>query len=385
MLPSVSANVTSGDPSRNRRGRALNEALLGYLQSIGGRLDAAGESIDAYSEKNQPEYDSATGGVGLCAIDAPTIRVTGGDRLQFINNLCSNDVKGLSPGHGVEAFFLDPKGRAVSYGVVYLADDHIDIQLAPGQADVLLKHLDRYLITEDVQLQVAPTSLMHLVGPQTGELLTSLGIELPSDRYGHKVVDWNGAALLIRRHPRSIEGGVDLEVAEDQSVALFQRLLEAGSALELRPIGQQALEAVRIEAGLPLYGVDLGPTTLPQEVGRDEQAISFTKGCYLGQETVARLDSYGHTNRNLRGLVIETTGPIDLPASIVADNKTVGQCTSMAHSPRCCEQMGTPWRYIGLGMVRRGHCDPGQLLHLETDVGRFPVKVAALPIVGSTA
>jgi len=304
--------------------------------------------------------------------DRTHIEITGADRAAFLHNFCTNDIKSLQPGQGCEAFLCNVKGHVVGHATVFVGDEAIWLETVPGAAQKLIAHLERYVIREDVELRDRTHQLLELciVGPRAAEVLFLIGgptslEEMPvpgtlrhSGTMWIDCIDWfGGRSYLVSGDPSEIRPfhGVLSEFDQIASaVAGTARGVAAGTAADW--------EALRIDAGFPTYGVDITEDNLPQEVARNQQCLSFTKGCYLGQEPVARLDALGHTNRELRRLLIHGsavpahgTGLID-PAS----GNDAGHVTSAAPNP-----YGDG--VLALGYVKSKWFAAGTLLHLATD------------------
>lgn len=272
------------------------------------------------------------------------LRLTGADRAKFLHNFCTNEVLKLPVGRGCEAFFCNAKGRILGHGTIFAGMQEHWIETVPGQSS-LLAHLDRYIIREDVAIEEVTSNFVHfaLIGPQAPALierllsstvrvdalapLACLSPETPHEWIvAIERVDWLSSPswVLVGR----------AATAE----ALWQAILAEGAVAGSR----SAWESLRIEQGYPLYGIDISPDNLPQEVARNAQAISFNKGCYLGQEPVARLDALGHTNKELRRLLIEG-GHLELPTNNptqpvslydLTTGNAVGLLTSAARDPQ---------------------------------------------------
>lgn len=231
---------------------------------------------------------------GACGL----LWVEGPDAARFLQGLLSNDVAALSPGTAQRALLLDSKGHIVCDMRVHRdGDDAFTLVAAPDAAEALLPVLERYHFSED----------LDLLGPEPSDLLTVPGDLRTAD------------ALVL---PGAVPGTADLVVA-DAAAALDE--------LGLAEAPAEALEILRVERGVPMVGRDTGPRTLVQEVGLETVAVSFSKGCYLGQETVARAQHRGQVHRTLRGLAADAPPPEG--AAVSFEGRAVGTVGSAVRSP----------------------------------------------------
>jgi folate-binding protein YgfZ len=277
--------------------------------------------------------------------------VTGKDRTDFLQGMLTQDVKALAPGQALPAALLNAKGHVLALLRVVHRGDHHLLDTEPGLAEKVRAALDRYVITEDVTLTDASATLGHLLvaGPDAPRALAAAGVQ--------------GAIAL----PGSEAGPGALEVFAP--AADLPRLARALAGAGAQPIGPEALEVLRVEAAAPRYGVDLDEANLPQEASL-EPAISFTKGCYVGQEVVIRIHHQGHVNRRLVALDVEGREPPPRGAPLARDGKDVGRLTSAVWSPG----LG---RVVALGYVARGHDASGTALSVRAPDGERPAVVAA--------
>ena len=226
--------------------------------------------------------------------DRTQIELTGADRAKFLQGYCTNDIKRLTPGQGCEAFLPNIKGKVVGHVFVFATEMSLWLDTVAEQGEAIISHLDRYLIREDVQfIDHSDRGELFLTGPHAAQLLM-LDEGLPP--YGHVARESFGHPFDIRR--------VDLFGSLGFLISLPYAALDT-MRLSLLAVGcvagtSELFDSLRIAAGFPLYGIDITDENLAQEVARTSQCISFTKGCYLGQEPIARLDAMGHTNRELR-------------------------------------------------------------------------------------
>lgn len=314
-------------------------------------------------------YRAARSGAALFDLGNRTqIELKGSDRASFLHNLCTNEVRRLSPGAGCEAFLTTVQGKTLGHLLIYVGPQSIVVDTVAGQAATLLKHFDHYLVCEQVTLvdRSEEWSELLLAGPLSAGLLERLfGQPAPSDRMTHAQFELAGKSVWVRRADIVDQRGYLISASAADITHLRDAILTAGAA----DGAAEAFEAARIEQGFPWFGVDLTDVNLPQELGRDALAISFVKGCYLGQETVARIDALGHVNKMLVG--VRMTGP-DLPPAgteLTAGEAQAGSITSIAYSPK----LETP---LALAYVRRGFNAPGSAL----TAGGSPAEVTALPL-----
>jgi folate-binding protein YgfZ len=311
------------------------------------------------SQTFREHYRALTSDAGWCDLGHRTqIELIGEDRVHLLHNLCTADIAGLKPGQGCEAFFTSPQGKTLALVCVFCHVDSLVVETVADQAQTLIAHMDRYVIREDVQLIDRSQGRRELLlsGGQVARRLAEMHIAVPPRPLDHAQVALAEARAWLRRVNITGDHSFLLSADVDQMEAAKQ-CLRASSMPEC--LGD-ALEAVRVECGWPVFGQDVTDGNLPQEVNRDDRAISFTKGCYLGQETVARIDSLGHVNRKL--VQVQFLGS-EVPAvgtRLRTAGQEVGQVTSSVYSP----QLDSP---LALAYLRRGHDAPGT--PVESDAG----------------
>jgi folate-binding protein YgfZ len=306
------------------------------------------------------------------------LELTGRDARTFLHNLSTNDVKNLAPGAGCEAFLTTAKARAVAYILIgYVPQEDRDVlwlDVGPGQGAKVQQHLDHYLISERVEIvdHSRDFTQLHLCGPHAHALLNQVLDDplSPMALLHHQWHRLGGAGGLVRRHDPLGLPGYDLIGPVGEAPSIWQTLVDAGA----RPAGRSAYEVLRVEAGTPVFGVDIDENRMVVEVGRGERAICYTKGCYLGQEPIVMARDRGHVNRTLLGLKISGDGPVPHGAKVFRDSNEVGLVTSSVVSPR----LETA---IALAYIRRGSQEPGTVLEVETGQGRHSAEVTTLPFV----
>jgi len=304
------------------------------------------------------------------------LAVEGGDRLRWLDGMISADVAALEPGprrSGAYALFLTPKGRIVADLHVLQLGDVLWLDLAAEAATAVRERLEAYVVADDVTLRdlSADWGRLCVEGPGASDLLARAGaeaaLELAPGSWSRGRV--GESKLLLAAFGWSGGPGFQLFAARGALAALRQTLREVGAPHGLVEGDLAALEILRVEAGIPKLGAELDEEVLPAEAGLTEAAVCFDKGCYVGQEIVARLDARGRVQHQLVGLRFESVA--EAGQSLRAQERDVGEVTSACLSP----QVGP----IGLGYVRRDFAEPGTLL--EAEVG--PVRVSALPFVAS--
>ena len=318
------------------------------------------------------EYDAVRRHVGVIDHgDRGLIEVTGRDRASFLHALLSNEIKALAPGQGCAATLLDVHGKVQVSLLVWVWDDRILLVTPSGMATVTSDQLDKYLFAEKVSLAdvSGAHTLMLLAGPEAAALVTRLTGVVPAE------APWSSVAAalagvdvrLVRGAAETGEAEIWLMCAADAAGRVWDGVVAAGA----RPVGQTAVETLRIEAGTPRFGRDVDPSVLLPEIPFDA-LVSQTKGCYPGQEVVVRIRDRGHVNRHLRGLVLDGVDVPAVAAEVLAEGAPIGHVTSAARSPA----LG---RAIALGFVRRQHAAPGTRVEVRSEGRTLGATVSELP------
>ncbi len=299
--------------------------------------------------------------------------LTGEHRTRFLHRIISNDVKGLNPSQGVYATLLSAQGRILADLYIYADADRLWIDTDADLAQKAMAILQRYIIADRVVIEPSALGAVSLQGPESSATLETLfgaplGAQLASrDELGHAAADFDGHAARIVRRSSTGEEGYEIWLEPVALRQLWKRALERG----IVPCGVEALESLRIEAGIARYGPDLGEDTLPLEAGL-LSALSFNKGCYIGQEIVERARSRGHVNWKLVGVRFPPAAAVPDPGEKLrrSDGTEVGEITSACWSPT----FGGP---RALAYVRREVAEPGTFL----SSGSTTAEVAALPFL----
>ncbi len=310
--------------------------------------------------------------------DRAFLTASGPDATDYLQRMTSNEVSKLEPGQGRYALQLDTLGHIVADFHLLRMSDHVLLETDWLRRAPLREVLEKYIVADEAEIADASEQLAELAveGPQSGRLLKaalSQGV-LPGAALNHGWVKFNETPVLVARVSETGEQGYRLIFVVEYAQNLWDALAAQQRVVKWRPVGHAALNILRTEAGIPWFGFDLDERTLPPEAGLEQRAISYTKGCYLGQEVIERIRSRGHVNRKLTGLRLEATA---LPAhgtKLLADGKEVGQITTAVRSPR----LGA----IALGYVRREHLEPGTKLGVE---GGGTAEIAPLPFPRAAA
>ena len=339
----------------------MDEHLKDVQISRGARFTHyAGHEIAADFGDVPGEYRAIRESAGILDLSwHSVIRFTGSERASFLHGMTTNHVNDLAPLHAQHNTVCNVTGHLE--GVVRLVNsgDALWADMHPACLDGLVKILDKHLIMEDVQIAVldAEWGVVSVQGPKSAELLAMMGFPTP-DAGVAAAHSYKGFDLLVVGESQTGERGADVIVPREALPSLWESL--AGPAVDLggSPVGLSVLQQTRVEAGIPWWSDDLNDTILMLEAGLPD-AIHFSKGCYLGQETLSRVHFRGHTNRQLIG--IKLAGDM-LPAGgtrLIKGDKPAGWTTTAVRSPR----MGQP---IALGFVRSEYLAAGTVLRTET-------------------
>jgi folate-binding protein YgfZ len=289
------------------------------------------------------EYAAVSDDAGLLdRSERGKLALSGPDAATFLDSVLSNDIKALRPGRGADATLLTHKGRMLAEVRVLRTEDELLLDTERVALQALFDALNQFAIGYSAELhkRTLEVALLSVIGPRADRLFAPA----PSpEELAHVASEVAGRAVRLVRTPL----GVDVLCEAGDRDAVWAGLL-AGGALA---ISEASAECVRIEAGIPLYGVEMDQTTMPQEAAINERAVSYSKGCYVGQETVARLYWKGKPNRLLRGL--RFSDPVESGAPLRQNDREVGSVASITCSPR--------FGLIGLALVRH-EVEPGDIL-----------------------
>jgi folate-binding protein YgfZ len=322
----------------------------------------------------QVEFAALLGGCGAYDLDfRARISLTGGDRVRWLNGMVTNNIRDLTPGHGVYAFLLNPQGHILGDMLVYNLGERMVVETDRSQVERIVATFDHYIIMDDVEVTdiSAQQTALGLAGPRSRAVLNIAGIEVPNLQALQTITprcdcDCGCVECTLIRGEDEQHESYEIWLAPQDVYKTWQALLAAGAT----PTGSEALEMQRIVTGVPLYGVDIRERDLPQET-EQTRALNFNKGCYVGQEIVERIRSRGNVHRKFTEFLLEGAAAIAAAAKITSDEKEVGEVTSIATVP-------TPSgdRTVALGYIRREVGVPGR----EVTIGTAKATVVQLPL-----
>jgi folate-binding protein YgfZ len=353
----------------------LTRLPLHEIHVESGAIVAAACGVELPFSYGDPAAEHMAARTGAGVVDRSltgVIEVTGRDRASFLHAMFTNDVKSLEPGTGCAAAFLDAHGKIQSILAVLVLADRIFLIVPPGSAGRLLELLDHFLFSEKAYLRDASEefALFMVVGPAAAEVIGRVADTAAPEPA------WSHVETAIATAPvRLVQGGAETGAPEvwvlsgrDDGAPVWRGIVAAGA----RPVGMTALDALRVEAGTPWPGHEVGDTVLLPEIPF-EKLVSHTKGCYIGQEVVVRIRDRGHVNRLLTGLSLDGNRVPPSGATVLADGgKAIGRITSAVHSFAL-------ERPVALAFVRREHAEPGTVVSVRGDGVDLPARITALP------
>jgi folate-binding protein YgfZ len=326
------------------------------------------------------EYEAVRGAAAAGLIDLSRrgrVEVSGAEAVRFLNGMVTNNVAALGDGEWFEAAFPNPQGRLLALARVFRRGDSFLFDTEDATRAVMLRHLERFTLAGDFHVRDLSdeTTLLSVQGAGAIDVVRSvLGDAAAETARGRlSVVEFGAGRVTAARATHTGEDGFDFFADASEAPALRGALTAAGA----RPVGFDALEVLRVEAGRPRYGVDATEQNVVLEVVDEAAAVSYTKGCYVGQEIIARIHWRGHVAKKLTGLCLEGGGEVAAGARLrSADGaREAGRVTSVAYSPR----LG---RRVALAVVKYDFLGPGTSLRVfAEDEEACAAAVAALPLV----
>ncbi len=329
------------------------------------------------------EYDAVReGGAGLIDLSARgRIQVSGTEAVQFLNGLITNDMKTLGMKHWMPAAFPNVQGRLIaSVRVMRLGDAETDRNVCPTflidteavTHAAVLKNIERFTLAGDFHVAdvTGQTALISVQGKQAAEVVRAVLGDAVVALEPNQLCRVDDVTVISASH--TAEAGFDLFVNSERASSLWESLQSAGA----QPVGYEALEILRIEAGVPRFGIDMDETNVVTETGLDD-AVSYTKGCYVGQEIIARIKYRGHVAKKLTGLLFDEGLKADAGATIRStDGKEIGRITSITSSPHLR-------RAIALGYLKHDYLTSGTSVRINAGHQGVSAQVTELPFVQS--
>jgi folate-binding protein YgfZ len=320
------------------------------------------------------EYQCVHSAAGLFDLShRALLQFTGPDRVSFLQGMLSNDVRLLKMFEGQQTTILTQQGKVIADLRLLCAMNSIYLDFWEPLKEKILAHLNRYLVADEVEINDPNEEwkMLSLQGPNARQWLSEVfaNAALPTQLNQHAMVQFDGAPICLVRADHTGQNGFDLIVENAQLLGFANKLTQLGASW----VGTLAQKILRVEAGIPRYGVDFSEDNLLLEVGLDN-FYSYTKGCYLGQEVVERIRSRGHVNRKLCGLLLDGDTPAIAGDAILAGDHEVGRITSSVASLALN-------RPIALGYIHKDFWSPGTGLTVRHGASSIAATVNQLPFV----
>jgi folate-binding protein YgfZ len=362
-----------------------NLALHALHQALGAEFTSvnSAQAVARYRD-SMAEHGALRTAAGMIDLSFRSrLCLVGADRVRFLHGQVTNDIKRLAVGQGCYAALVTAKGRMESDLNIYCLAEELLLDFEPGVAAAVTQRLERYIVSDDVQvIDVAGLyGLLSVQGPAAETVVRKLVWFDTAPEQPFEVVKGNDPALgeiYLANHARLGACGFDLFVPVEALPAVADSLLAAVTSVGGRACGWQAFETARVEAGRPRFGVDMDEQNFPQEAGIEDRAVSYAKGCYIGQEVLNRIHTQGHVNRTLCGLRLASDLPT-LPQKgdpLLQADKAIGWVTSSVFSPALDSN-------IALAFMRKEASEPGTELLLRSGSGESLARVVRLPFHAS--
>jgi aminomethyltransferase len=329
----------------------------------------------------EEEYRALRTGVGLVDFSTQALlECRGADRADFLHRLLTHDIKRLAPGKGCQAALLTASAKLTAIMAVFADPDALWLLCDLPLANLIAQTFDRYLFSEQVTIvnHERRKVVLALQGPDAIACAArlsggSISLEEPGD---HAIVQFHGLSARLIRHSLTDVAGLLCITDEADGEPVWELFTQHGKADGLRVIGWEALNIARIEAGTPWFGIDMDHTNLLPETGLETALVSDTKGCYLGQEVIARMQTYGSPNKKLMALIIEGDQVVEAGDLITrpGGEAPLGSITSACRSPALK-------RSIAMGYLRRGAYEPGTVVAVHHGTASLQATVMARPLV----
>jgi folate-binding protein YgfZ len=323
---------------------------------------------DVASDHDRPGFQASIAGCAVFDLSSKArIRVSGSDRVRWLNGMVTNNIRDLALGQGLYAFLLNPQGRILGDLYAYNVGDELIVETDKTQLSKILEIFERYIIMDDVEIAdiTQKQLVIGVVGRKAQTILAASGLPVPAlQPLKFATLPWLGKEATIIRGDFPTVETYEIWVAPEDAESALAAIGNAGAV----PAGATTLERMRIVSGIPRYGSDIREKDLPQET-EQYRALNFNKGCYIGQEIVERIRSRGAVHRQFTGFAIDGTLP-EPGVEIQFEGKKVGEITSVAAVP-----FGDITRNIALGYIRREI----SALHKSLDGGRFQATPVNVP------
>ena len=345
-------------------------ALTDKLSAIGARMgEYCGAETSLGFGNTWAEFEALRSGCAIYDLGwRSKVVVSGKDRVRWLNGMITNNIRDLQPGNGNYSFLLTPQGHVQGDLYAYNRGDYLLLGTERFQTANLIERLKKYIIMDKVELEDVSDRLTAIAiqGPRSLEVLAISGIN-PPEVEPMRVLDfvWNDIGLSITRMASEQFLTYELWMSAENAPTVWDALVSAGAT----PVGMDAVELFRVAAGIPRYGQDIRERDLPQETGQ-QQALNFSKGCYIGQEIVERIRARGAVHRALTGFTLDGS-PVPNPGTkVLANGKEVGDVTSALNVPS-----GSGERVLALGIMRREASKPGT----QVQIGDATATVVEMP------
>ena len=365
----------------NDNQRMKQSSLHSQHETLGAHFSSIGEwEMPEHYGQAIEEHMAIRQNVGVADLSHRGLnRLTGEDRVSWLQNLISNDIRLLTPGHGLHSAFMDHKGKMLAYFRVLLMEDSILLEDIGEVGDATYQHLKKFLLfgtKAKLESYLESWSILLLAGPSAPALIRE-AFSVPMEEAKPLTVqtgDINGKTVLFLKAEETGEQDIEILVPNTEVVNVWDRVWSVGQKFSLQAVGHQALESLRLEAGIPKVGPDINDRIVPPEANLEGKAFSLSKGCYPGQEVVARMDTYGSVKRRLVGLLLDLPDN-HLPepgAKLFSGDREVGWLSSVAYSPILKKP-------LAFGFPLRDFTTPQTELTVEIQGKRHAAIVESLP------
>jgi glycine cleavage system T protein len=340
--------------------------------------ETAGWNMPAHYGDVASEHRAVRQAVGIADLShRGKIRVTGDDRVKWLQSIISNDILPLTPGQGRYSSLLTHKGKMLTYFRLYMQTDAVMLEDVGEIGETTFQALRKFLLygTKAKMENCAESwGLLLVSGATAGHVLQSaFGVDVTDlNPVNFVTAQISGSHALVLRTEETGEIDIEILLPATSLLPAWNSLMEAGAKYGMKPVGTHAREALRIEAGIPKAGPDLNEEIVPPEANLEGKAFSLSKGCYPGQEVVARMDTYGNVRRHLVGLALKDAAIPPKGAKLFSGDREVGWVSSAVRSPQLSQ-------VIAFGFPLREFSKPGTELAVEIDGTRYEATVHALP------